>query len=415
VKLSNLKILCLFILIAWGISFPAAATGDYGKVSLGFSFGTAFLKGDYRGLSDPGGMAWTTLRHRISDRLSHELSAGYVSLVGRTGGVGSPEYRAKLFGLDVSSVISALPGGRVSPYVALGLGVPRWSTDEVDSLGNVLRHSGGWGTNFFVGSGVEFTPFPSLRLRVGLKGRYYLTDDIDLDRKPWFRDELNDLSLEIAFGLAYVFGKAPKVIAERPKLPSLKEEILPQPPIERAPPRGGVKPEAVAPEERIRGFIFDRSSIPSGERIYHVVQVVAWEDSGSAIWTANRIRRGGYPVYIESALLEGKVFYRVRVGPYRDAGKAEGTSKNLRRHGYRPWIDREVGPWYVLQFTSVEEKAHVLAEILMEDGYPAYVEPTGFNYYRVRIGPFPTREIARSVGRRLKELVNRSYWVEKLE
>ncbi len=422
-KLAKCKFLYFLILIVWGVYLPVASADDYGKVSLGFSFGTAFLKGDYGQLSEPGGMTWAIFRHRASARLSHELSAGYMSLVGQMDGVGSNKYRAKLWGLDISSVISALPDSRVNPYISLGLGVPHWSTDEEDNVGNVLRQSEGWGTNFFMGSGVEFAPSVSWRLRMGLKGRYYLTDEIDLDRKPWFRDELNDLSLEAAISLVYVFGQAPGVIAERPEAPPVREEVELPPPTEEVPPEEVAvtpevaAPEAIAPEEEVSGFIFDRSSIPSGEMSHYVVQLTAWEDPGSAFWTADLMRQKGYPIYIESALIDGKIFYRVRTGPYGNVRKATEVSKSLKKYGYKCWIDREIGPWYVIKFVSVEEEenAYILAGLLAEDGYPVYVEPTGFGYYSVKAGPFPKREKAKEVGRKLKELTGRSYWIEKLE
>ena len=52
------------------------AVEDYGKLSLGLSFGTAFLKGDYGELSSPGGMAWA-------------VGVGRGCVVGGGGGVGN--------------------------------------------------------------------------------------------------------------------------------------------------------------------------------------------------------------------------------------------------------------------------------------------------------------------------------------
>jgi len=82
------------------------------------------------------------------------------------------------------------------------------------------------------------------------------------------------------------------------------------------------------------------AGLPPGEGKY-TVQVSSWASRAKADAQVAEFSRGGYPAFVEEAVVAGQTWHRVRVGRYATIQEASQIAENLRAtHGDGFWVGR---------------------------------------------------------------------------
>jgi DedD protein len=72
----------------------------------------------------------------------------------------------------------------------------------------------------------------------------------------------------------------------------------------------------------------------------YVVQVAAFTDRYGAQAQVRKLKRAGFPAYVESASNGSRALQRVRVGPYPSRSAADEARANLKAAGYDAIVAR---------------------------------------------------------------------------
>lgn len=98
----------------------------------------------------------------------------------------------------------------------------------------------------------------------------------------------------------------------------------------------GVKPEAAK--------VPALSGLPPGEGTY-TVQVSSWATRGKANAQVAQLAEGGYPAFVQEAIVDGTTRYRVRIGRYASIQEATKIADQLRsKLGDGFWVGRIQSP-----------------------------------------------------------------------
>jgi DedD protein len=72
----------------------------------------------------------------------------------------------------------------------------------------------------------------------------------------------------------------------------------------------------------------------------YVVQVAAYTDRYGALAQVRKLKRAGYPAYVESTPTDKGDLQRVRVGPYASRDSADAARAKLKSAGYDAIVAR---------------------------------------------------------------------------
>jgi DedD protein len=127
-----------------------------------------------------------------------------------------------------------------------------------------------------------------------------------------------------------VWTPAPVMVPDPEPAPEPETVVTPATPA--APPPVAVRPEPPAAQPA-------RPAAPTGPSSW-VVQVAALSEQPRAQALEQQLQDQGFPAFIESVRIDGRLFHRVRIGPEPDKGRAEGLAATLRDQGHAAQVHR---------------------------------------------------------------------------